>query len=373
MSAHNAPQIHPAVHGAYTGVHSHAKYVGYDDLDCQDHANHEDANLAIFYDNPNLRDCWYAVASDVEVTNGVLSRRLLGEDLVLYKDASGNVIAAPDRCPHREAPLSAGKVNDGILKCCYHGWSFGVDGQCVSIPSADPDFPIPKSGHLSCYQSQLRYGLVWVCIGDPATDIPAIAQESDAAFRRINNPVDSWQASATRMTDNFLDIAHFPWVHSGTFGSSQKTLVDKIDMQELADGFYGYEYEIVAENPPSAQLSSGQTGGDVNRTMTTGFYLPFTVRSTIRWDSGLEHIILLLTTPIDDVTSYFTFVVWRNDDFSVSSEDTILFDRMIGAEDKIMLEKIPGVLAFEHGALASTQSDKPSTAWRMKLIKLLGN
>ena len=106
--------------------------------------------------------------------------------------------------------------------------------------------------------------------------------------------------------------------------------------------------------------------------MSTGFHLPFTVRSTIKRENGPEHIILLLTTPIDDITAYFTFVIWRNDDFSISSEDTVLFDRMIGAEDKIMLEKIPGVLPFEHGALANTQSDKPSTAWRMKFIELLG-
>ncbi len=111
----------------------------------------------------------------------------------------------------------------------------------------------------------------------------------------------------------------------------------------------------------------------MSRNMTTGLHLPFTVRSTIRYESGLDHIILLLTTPIDDVTAYFTFVVWRNDDFSVSAEDVIQFDRMIGEEDKAMLEKIPGVLPLEKGALASTQSDKPSTAWRLKFQQLLGN
>ena len=107
--------------------------------------------------------------------------------------------------------------------------------------------------------------------------------------------------------------------------------------------------------------------------MSTGFYLPFAVRSTIRYDTGLEHIILLLSTPIDDVNAYFTFVIWRNDDFRISSEDTVVFDRMIGQEDKVMLENIPGVLPLEHGALASTHSDKPSTAWRMKFSQLLAS
>lgn len=328
--------------------------------------------MAIFFDNAELRNHWFAVATDVEVTNGVIGRQLLGQKLVLYKDASGDVNAAPDRCPHREAPLSAGEVKDGELVCCYHGWAFGEGGKCVSIPSADPDFPIPKSGHLPCFNTQVRYGLVWVCLGEPAGDIPEIPQASDSSFRRINNPVNEWHVSATRMTDNFLDIAHFPWVHTGTFGNSQRTAVEKIDLKDLPNGFHGYEYDVIAENPPSAGITSGQSDSSVSRTMSTGFYLPFTVRSTVKYDTGLEHIILLVTTPIDDVNSYFTFVVWRNDDFSVSSEDTILFDRSIGEEDRVMLEKIPGVLPFEHGVLANSQADKPSTAWRLKFAQLLG-
>lgn len=327
--------------------------------------------MAIFSDNPNLRDRWYAIANTVEVNDGVVSRRLLGESLVLYTDPAGNVIVAPDRCPHREAPLSAGTVDDGVLVCCYHGWRFGEEGKCISIPSADPNFPIPKNGHLPCYKVQVRYGLVWVCLGSPVEDIPEIEHDAMPEFRRINNPVDTWRVSATRVTDNFVDIAHFPWVHTGTFGNGQRAHVPKIDLVDLPGGFHGYEYDVVADNPASAKLSSGQSEGNTNRTMTTGFHLPFNVRSTIKYETDLEHIILLLPSPIDDVTTNFTFVVWRNDDFSVASEDTILFDRMIGLEDKAMLEKIPGVLPFEKGALASTQSDKPSTAWRLKFQGLL--
>ncbi len=359
------------MHSAYTGVRSYTRCGVDDDLDCPDRTIPEDTRLAIFCDNPIMKNYWYAVASDVEVTNGITGRRLLGEDLVLYKDAAGNVVVAPDRCPHREAPLSAGAITDGVLACCYHGWAFGANGKCVSIPSADPDFPIPKSCHLSCYRAQVRYGLVWVCLGEPVADIPEIIQDTDETFRRIHNPVDTWNASATRMTDNFLDIAHFPWVHAGTFGNSQRTVVPKINLQNLPDGFHGYEYHVVADNPPSAQISSGEIESEVNRTMSTGFCLPFTVRSTIKRENGLEHILLLLSTPIDDVTSYFTFVLWRNDDFSVPSEDTVLFDRLIGAEDKTMLEIVPGVLSLTRGALAHTQSDKPSTAWRMKFVDLL--
>ena len=83
--------------------------------------------------------------------------------------------------------------------------------------------------------------------------------------------------------------------------------------------------------------------------MTTGFTLPFTICSTICYATDLEHILLLLTTPIDDVTSYLPLSS-RNDDFSVPTDEVIAFDRRIGLEDKIMLERIPGVLPLDGAA-----------------------
>ena len=105
--------------------------------------------------------------------------------------------------------------------------------------------------------------------------------------------------------------------------------------------------------------------------MTTGFALPFTVRSTIRYATGLEHVLLLLTTPMDDVTSYFTFVVWRNDDGAGSAEEVVAFDRRIGQEDQAMLERIPSVLALEGAPTVSVPADRPSLAWRRQFVALL--
>ena len=112
--------------------------------------------------------------------------------------------------------------------------------------------------------------------GDSPKELPAIIQEQDESFRRINNPVDMWRGCAMRMTDNFLDIAHFPWVHTGTFGNNQRRSVPEIELEMLEGGYYGYEYKVVADNPPNASLSSGRSSEVVSRHMTTGFHLPFT-------------------------------------------------------------------------------------------------
>jgi phenylpropionate dioxygenase-like ring-hydroxylating dioxygenase large terminal subunit len=222
------------------------------------------------------------------------------------------------------------------------------------------------------YHCAERYGLVWLCLGEPRARIPEIAHESDPSFRRINTPVEMWKVSATRMVDNFLDITHFPYVHTGTFGRAQDTQVPKLEMQQLDEDFFGYRYEVIANNRSVGTIASGNDEPVVHRAMSSGFNLPFTCRSTIRYDSGLEHILLLLSTPIDDVTSYFTFVVWRNDDFSVAADEVIQLDLAIGAEDKVMLERLGGVLPLDQTTLVSVQADKCSVEWRRQLGLLLG-
>lgn len=325
----------------------------------------------VFAANPALRRYWYAVARSSDVTPGPVAVGLLGERLVVWRGQAGTLTVAPDRCPHREAPLSLGEIEDGCLVCAYHGWTFGDGGRCVRVPSSDPGTPVPPKAHLPTIHVAERYGLVWVCLGEPATGIPDMPWEDDPAFRRINNPVEVWAASATRMTDNFVDITHFPWVHTGTFGRRQSTVVPKVELEQLDEFFFGYRYEVEVNNPDAAVVTSGQTAKVLTRRMSSGFNLPFTVRSTVEYETGLQHIIFLLSTPIDDVTSYFTFVIWRNDDFSVSAEEVIQFDRAIGAEDKRMLERVPGVLPLDVAATVSAPADKASVEWRRRFAALL--
>ena len=153
--------------------------------------------MAVFSDNPVLRGYWHAVARVSEVPSAPLKRTLLNQDLVIWRTPDGSVAAGPDRCPHREAPLSEGWCSsDGNLVCPYHGWEFGDRGQLVKVPSSLPGVPVPPTGHLPVYHCRERYGLVWVCLDEPVADIPTIVQDDDPTFRRINNPVEAWTTSA---------------------------------------------------------------------------------------------------------------------------------------------------------------------------------
>jgi phenylpropionate dioxygenase-like ring-hydroxylating dioxygenase large terminal subunit len=327
--------------------------------------------MTSFVHGEAIRSAWHPVAESTDVDDRPHAFGLLGGAYVAWRGADGSVTAAPDRCPHRQSPLSAGTVTDGVLSCPYHGWAFGDGGRCVLVPSSGEGASVPPAAHLAAVRVEERYGLVWACLGEPNTGLPVVAHDDDPAFRRINSGMQSWQVSAPRMVDNFCDISHFPWVHVGTFGSGQSPLVPRIELDDLGDGWFGYAYEVDANNPDLAEATTGTDESVVHRRMTTGFHLPLTVRSTIEYESGLEHILLLCSTPVDDVTSLFTFVVWRNDDHSTDPEEIIAFDRAIGAEDQRMLERLSGTMPLERTDLVSVQADRCSVEWRRRFAALV--
>ena len=276
--------------------------------------------MAVFADNPVLTHHWHAVARSADLGAGPLSKRLLGRDLVVYRGPDGAVVAAPDRCPHREAPLTLGCMKDGVLQCAYHGWEFGSGGALVSVPSALPGVPAPPTGNLKPYHAVERYGLVWVCLDDAGGRHPVHLARHRPEFRRINNPVQQWTTSATRLSDNFMDYTHFPFVHTGTFGNESghgRAPVRGRATRRRMDGVpvRGRRSTI----PRRRKRSRARPRRSLHRRMT--HRLPrcrsrSAARSTTRPGSSTS----CCCSPRRSTTSsrYFTFVVWRNDDFSVS-------------------------------------------------------
>ena len=314
-----------------------------------------------------MRTQWYVVAEGADVADAPLGVTVLGETFVLWRGRDGEVSAAPDRCPHREAPLSQGTVTDGCLVCPYHAWSFGGDGVCLEVPSSGAGATIPTAANLRLVVVREHYGLVWLCPGTPAGEPPEIPQDRDPSYRRVTAGVETWRVSATRMVDNFCDVAHFPYVHAGTIGPDTDPVVAPIHVEPLDDDFTGYGYTVDVLD---------ERGNDVRQRMSTAFHLPFVVRSNTFYESGPraghDRVLLLCATPIDDVTSLFTFVSWRNHDHELPVEEFLAFDRAIGEEDRAMLERVGGVLPLDPSATVNVRADRLSVEWRRQFAALLG-
>eukprot|EP00013_Stygamoeba_regulata_P027159 CAMPEP_0177661834 /NCGR_PEP_ID=MMETSP0447-20121125/18928_1 /TAXON_ID=0 /ORGANISM="Stygamoeba regulata, Strain BSH-02190019" /LENGTH=378 /DNA_ID=CAMNT_0019167279 /DNA_START=53 /DNA_END=1189 /DNA_ORIENTATION=- len=182
----------------------------------------------------HLRECWYPVVRSDDLCEAPLSGsslvrpygiRLLGDPLVLFREVGGRVCALSDRCPHRSAPLSLGRLRDGRLECTYHGWQFDAQGACQRIPSLAPDSREhqrrTRQAAATSYPTHEQYGFVWVW--------PQPGAEVDSAllphhlFTRTSSP--EWIANHGMrdleidhglMIENLLDPSHLPFTHENT-------------------------------------------------------------------------------------------------------------------------------------------------------------
>ncbi len=326
---------------------------------------------------------WYAVATVDAVAASAaapLAIELLDRSYVLWRSADGQVVAARDECHHRQARLSLGTLADGCLQCPYHGWTFGAEGRCVLVPSSGDDAAIAPAAHLSPLPVAERYGLVWLCPTphpDGATAIPHLGVDDDPSFTRLNTAMQVWNCSATRMIDNMLDVAHFPYTHAGTFGREQEQEVPHYRLTQLDDTFHGYEYSVVVNNEGEAKSMSGEGADVIGLDMSTGFALPYSVRSTMSFANGIDQVLFMTAAPMSTAASdgpcrsLFTFVLWRNDDVSESGADIVDFELEVSREDQAMLENLTGELPLGHGDLVDVASDKASLEWRRRYRALL--
>ena len=88
------------------------------------------------YGRPALltKDAWYVAATTEELSKSPVARRILDLPVFLYRGEGGTVTAMLDRCPHRRFPLSKGLLEDGGVRCGYHGLKFAADGRCIDVP-----------------------------------------------------------------------------------------------------------------------------------------------------------------------------------------------------------------------------------------------
>ena len=160
-----------------------------------------------------LRNAWYAAAWSDEIGREPLARTFLDEPVVLFRDTDGTPIALADRCPHRFAPLSKGKLVGDAIECPYHGLRFDGDGSCVHNYHG----PVPKAASVDRYPMMERHGVAWIWMGDTekAHDdkLPDFGtfcvDDRFAVARGYLFVTGNYQLVA----DNLLDLTHAQFLH----------------------------------------------------------------------------------------------------------------------------------------------------------------
>ncbi|MGP1375302.1 MAG: aromatic ring-hydroxylating dioxygenase subunit alpha [Almyronema sp.] len=321
---------------------------------------------------PVLRRFWYPVVPVEQLLETPTAFELLGEKLVVWRDQSGQPAALRDRCCHRSAQLSLGKIKDGNVCCPYHGWSFDPTGRCVHVPQIHKDNSISPSYRVEAYHCAERYGYVWVCLADePLRDIPGILEANDPTFRLIHEFYEPWHCAGLRVMENEMDMAHPAYVHPTTFGSEAYPTPDAMELEETEWGL-NYRSVLKVVNPELQKQNLKMAQDQTVRTMMMRWFMPFTVMLRIDYPNGLAHVIVNTMTPIDDCTSQMVQFCLRNDtEADVKASDVIAFDRAVTLEDKRILETTDYDVPLSLSQEQHMATDKPGILMRKKMAALL--
>ncbi len=309
------------------------------------------------------RALWHPVlAADALHHEVPVAVRLLATDIALWRAADGSPRAFADRCPHRGTRLSLGRVLGGQIECAYHGWRFAGDGRCTLIPAA-PDF-VPPTSHAACsFEAIEAHELIWVRLQPGEQGLPPFDAESDPQLRKLLCGPYAVQASAPRIVENFLDLAHFGFVHEQWLGDRDHTALADYSIAATAQGFAATGCR--AWQPRSNRLSSEGCWVDYRYELTAPYAAQLIKLPQAQGD--YRDVIGLFVCPVDPDCS----VVWFRlavTDFESADDELRAFQHRIFSQDQPILEsQQPALLPVYQNIELHHAADRASAAYRRYL------
>jgi vanillate O-demethylase monooxygenase subunit len=317
---------------------------------------------------------WHAVACSSEIGDRPTQVWLLGEPWAIVR-LDRVVRAYRDRCPHRLAPLSAGRIVGNELECGYHGWRFAGDGRATAVPSLGLDATIPPRACLTpAFAVCERFGLVWLAPDEPVCDLHEFPEWDDPAFTRAETAPRHTPVSALQLADNFLDAAHFPTVHVRTFGTPEAAYVSPHHVTR--DGWeIRTVYEAPYRNHEDPLVATGDHPLVQPHVLTKVGRPPASVYLTLDFPlTGRRLAILFVCQPeTRDRTRVYKLMAHDGiapDDVERIA-DLIAYEDLVLDEDLAILERMPAMtLATDPRVEVHSTADKLSVAYRRALAEM---
>jgi phenylpropionate dioxygenase-like ring-hydroxylating dioxygenase large terminal subunit len=326
-----------------------------------------------------LRNRWYVAAWSDEVQAEPLGRKVLGEDIALYRTDSGKAAAINSVCPHRMAPLEYGVVIGENLKCKYHGLQFAPDGGCAVIPSGVRSPNMRTKG----YPVIERDGVIWVWIGDEGqiADSPDHFDLGGKFGGTIRGHLQI-DAHYQLIVDNLMDDAHATHLHAA-FETEGHLLAPKPEVraeedQVFADTFIGDTSLIPAFGPFYDKT------GNVDQWLSFQWDAPSVVTLTAGVqptgqprEAGISTKSVQMITPATETSSHYFWSLSRNcklDDNALSEMMHGILSNIFRTEDKWMLEgqqRMMGDKPFWDNKPILLPQDKAAVAVRRRMDTLM--
>ena len=163
---------------------------------------------------------WYAILESKMVRQRPVGIRRMGQNLVLWRDANGKIICMSDRCPHRGAALSLGRIQShpergSCVECPYHGFQYDAEGHCALMPCNGKDARIPPGFEVKTFPARDAQGFIWIWWGEARSALPQLPRFKELPDNLAHTAVASqvWDVHYARIMESNFDVHHFPFVH----------------------------------------------------------------------------------------------------------------------------------------------------------------
>lgn len=331
--------------------------------------------LELDNEHPALRRCWLPLALADEVDESPRRFVLLGRPFVAARLPDGLTVLA-DRCPHRLAPLSAGRVVEGCLECPYHGWRFARDGGAVCIPSAGPGAPVPPRARAARPHAVAeRDGLVLVALEEPLVPLPEAQPPVEPGTRVVRMGPYEGPYGAAQLLDNQIDVSHFAFVHRQTFGSEAAA---RLESYEVVRDDWGFTVDltvpIAARNDPGVAASLRPL--EQHRLMRYRYHAPFHLSLTLRYPvmGGTNHLVFWVQ-PQSATSARLYVTMHLSQPGGFTDEELagrLAFEEQVVAEDLALQARFDRLaLPLGPGAECHVRSDRASVEYRRLLRRVV--
>lgn len=303
-----------------------------------------------------LRHCWQPVARVEDLEDGPQRAVLLDEPLAVFLTENGEVAVVADRCAHRGALLSMGKVCGESIQCPYHGWEWAGDGSCTRIPSLADQRQIPPLARIPSYPVRLHWGLVWTTLEEPLTDVPDVPWFDEDKWTWGHGTPFELPVAFGLMIENFRDVAHFAFVHEATLGP-QPAVVEPLTPERN-----GLEVRL------RRNMEWGDEASSVWGPLREMYYhsiAPNFISAQMFTDEG-ERCLLHAARAISATESIHYWIEGGVENYDEERlEEVIAYDAGIYAEDVAVISKIqPPELSLDPNAEVNTLADRYTLAYR---------
>jgi phenylpropionate dioxygenase-like ring-hydroxylating dioxygenase large terminal subunit len=307
---------------------------------------------------PGLPDQWFIACRSSALRARPVAAAIDGVPLALFRAAGGRAAALEDRCPHRNAPLSAGCVDRGELECGYHGWRFGADGACLAVPglTARPDARATRATGFACVEQD---GYVWVYStagAEPRRGPPRFPHLGEAGYTTARREVEV-RASLLAALENTLDVPHTAFLHRGLFRTRGAAHEIQVTVRRWSDRC---EAEFEGEPRPAGLAGRLLAPGGGVVSHVDRFLLPSIAQVEYRLGPTSHLVVTTAMTPVDAArTRLFAVVTFRLPipGWLVRPVVTPVARRILAQDARMLALQSANVARFGGERFASTELD----------------